>query len=216
MTEGDVPQTPAEFVDTASLTKHILNAAEARDRRLIVAVAGPPAAGKSTLAQRLCAEPTIAVLGQDAFHYDDDVLARLGRSERKGAPDTFDVAALGIYVEALMASPRRELSVPIFDRDVELSRNCAAIVEHSHDVVVVEGNWLLLASQPWSQLSDLWDLTVWVDAPLAILEQRIVQRWLDQGLSPAAAHDRWLNNDGKNVELCRDLSLPPNLGWDRS
>lgn len=58
--------------------------------RFLVALAGPPAAGKSTLAAEL-----VTALGQgakavpmDGFHYDDAVLIARGARARKGAPDT--------------------------------------------------------------------------------------------------------------------------------
>jgi len=113
--------------------------------RFVVALAGPPAAGKSTLATALAdaLAPRAAILGLDAFHFDDSVLTTRGHRERKGAPHTFDVASYAHLLRGLRTT-RTELAVPVFDRSLELSRNCAEVVTSAHDVVITEGNYLLV------------------------------------------------------------------------
>ncbi|HSK58699.1 MAG TPA: nucleoside/nucleotide kinase family protein, partial [Actinomycetospora sp.] len=70
---------------------HLLAAAHADGRRRVLGIAGGPGAGTSTLAASL-AGPEVAVVGMDGWHLANSVLDRLGRRERKGAPDTFDAA----------------------------------------------------------------------------------------------------------------------------
>ena len=68
--------------------------------RHLLGLCGAPGAGKSTLALRLVdalGERAVYV-GMDGFHLAQVELERLGRAERKGAPDTFDAAG---YVHLL-------------------------------------------------------------------------------------------------------------------
>jgi pantothenate kinase len=174
----------------------------ANARRFIVAIAGPPAAGKSTAAEKLAAllpENSAAVVGMDGFHYDDAVLKELGLSERKGAPETFDVDGF----ESLLARLRegeRDVAVPVFDRRQELSRASASIVRRTTKFVVVEGNYLLLDEQPWSRLAPLFDFTVFLEVPREEIERRLVARWREYGRS-AEAGKRWIDtNDLPNAE----------------
>jgi len=43
-------------------------------------------------------------------------------------------------------------------------------------VVVVEGNYLLLESQPWVRLRRHFDITVLVDVPETVLRNRLIKR----------------------------------------
>lgn len=182
-------------------------------QRRIVAIAGPPAAGKSTLAERLRSElaPHAAVLGLDAFHFDNVILEARGHRERKGAPHTFDVAAYANTLRQLRAGAQTELSVPVFDRSLELSRNCAELVTAEHSIVITEGNYLLLDDDPWNELTDLFDLTIEVACELDEIERRILQRWETHGLDADAARTRAELNDLPNARHVVANSRPAML-----
>ena len=100
-----------ELIDLADLVEH-LRRTQGLARRL-VAIAGPPGAGKSTVAETLCAnmnqrEATLArILAMDGFHFDDRVLEARGLRARKGAPDTFDVDGLAAMLGRLRADDSR-------------------------------------------------------------------------------------------------------------
>jgi pantothenate kinase len=94
--------------------------------------------------------------------------------------------------------------VPAFDRTADLSRAAAAHVPPSARFVIVEGNYLLLDQEPWSGLAGLFDWTVFLDVPKGELAHRLVQRWVEHGLSPQAARERAFSNDMANVELVSD------------
>ncbi len=186
--------------DEAHLAAEIFRRAAGRER-FVVAVAGPPGAGKSTLAERLAEllGESAAVVPMDGFHLDNSVLAARGLSARKGAPETFDLAGF----EALLArlrSPGAEIAIPVFDRQADLARAGARIVSPSTRFVVVEGNYLLLDEAPWDRLHTAFDWTIFLDAPRGRLAHRLVQRWIDHGLSPEAARERAFANDMVNVE----------------
>jgi pantothenate kinase len=179
--------------------------------RVLVALAGAPGAGKSTLAADLVAGlgPGAALVPMDGFHLDNAILDARGRRFAKGSPDTFDVAGFAAMLRRLKAED--EVIIPVFDRSIDLSRGSARIVGPQARIAVVEGNYLLLRDAPWDGLADLWDLTVFLDVPEAELERRLVARWLDHGLDPAAARQRAEANDLPNARIVAARSAPADL-----
>ncbi|MDD7972023.1 nucleoside/nucleotide kinase family protein [Roseinatronobacter alkalisoli] len=161
--------------------------AEAPGQRRLIALAGPPGSGKSTTAEKLCTMlarlgRSAAVLPMDGFHYDDAVLKARDLLPRKGAPETFDVAGLEHILARLRDNSAPEVAVPVFDRTIEVSRAGARIIPSTVDLLIVEGNYLLLDRAPWQALKTHFDTTVRIDTPMDILEQRLVQRWVSLGL----------------------------------
>ncbi len=189
-------------------------------RRFIVAIAGPPGAGKSTLSAKLNAvlpEGASEVVPMDGFHYDDAVLERRGLRSRKGAPETFDFAGFEALMKRIRAG-EPDVAIPVFDRSVELSRAAAAVIGGDVRFVLVEGNYLTLDEEPWSRLAPLFDFTVFLDVPRAELERRLRQRWREHGRSEADALAWIATNDMPNIErvLARrrpvDLTLRDQIG----
>ena len=174
--------------------------------RRLVAIAGPPGAGKSTLAEAvteaLVAQGKAAVLmPMDGFHLDDRLLGPMGLLPRKGAPETFDFAGF----RATLARIREEPSVylPVFDRSREIAIAGAAVIRPETDLVVVEGNYLVLDEDPWRSLATLWDLSVFLDVPEAEVEKRIMDRWLGYGFAPEEAARKAHGNDIPNARRIR-------------
>lgn len=172
--------------------------------RFLVALAGPPGAGKSTLAAELVTAVGAGakVVPMDGFHYDDAVLHARGARDRKGAPDTFDVQGFVHLLRRLRVED--EVAIPLFDRDLEISRAGAAIVTAQDRVLVVEGNYLLLNEAPWTEAAPLFDLTVWIDVPEAELGRRLAARWAHYGKTPAEAR-AWI--DGSDMPNIRRVTL---------
>lgn len=166
--------------------------------RFIVALAGPPGAGKSTLSAALLARvPGARVVPMDGFHYDDAVLNARGLRSRKGAPETFDVAGFAHLLGRLRAGG--EVAIPVFDRSMELSRAAADVVTDADRVLIVEGNWLLLDEEPWCGLAQFFDLTVMIAVDEAELDRRLMARWAHYGKTPEAARAWIEGNDMPNI-----------------
>ncbi len=183
--------------------------------RFIVAVAGPPGAGKSTLTDELAQElppGAAAVLQGDGFHYDNALLDRLGRRQRKGAPDTFDCRALELTLRRLL-DREPDVVVPVFDRTLDVSRGSAAMIGAGVRFVIVEGNYLLADTAPWSALRPLFDMTVFIDVPRAELERRLLARWAGYGWPPEKAR-HWVDtNDLPNVDFVQAHTPGADVVW---
>lgn len=174
----------------------------ATGRRLLIAIAGPPAAGKSTFAEAFVARLNrdagrACLVPMDGFHLDNRILVARNLLARKGAPETFDAAGFIHTIRRLVTAD--EVIAPVFDRENDIAIAGAQSVNIDTKIAVVEGNYLLLNEPPWTELSSLWNLSIYLDVPLAEIERRLVQRWLDHGLAPKKARARAHSNDIPNA-----------------
>lgn len=186
-------------------------------RRLLVGVAGPPGAGKSTLADQLHEilnqrGQRSAVLPMDGFHLDNAILEQRGDLARKGAPHTFDVRGLADLLRAVKAGG--EVFAPVFDRSRELAIAAARCIAPEDQVVIAEGNYLLLQQGRWAGLADLFDLTVMVAPPIEELERRLIARWVHCGLTPAQIEAKVEGNDLPNGRLVLERSREADFTFD--
>lgn len=182
--------------------------------RLLLAIAGAPASGKSTLAgevaRRLRLQKCAAeVVPMDGFHLDNAVLDARGLRGRKGAPETFDASGFVAMIRRLKIPG--EVVVPLFDRARDIAVAGAQVVPNDCPVVLVEGNYLLFDEAPWAGLAPLWDISVRIDVPMDELRGRLIQRWLSHGLSRAAAIRRAESNDIPNAQRVIDRALPAEI-----
>ena len=187
-------------------------------RRFLVAIAGPPGAGKSTLAERLAdilnahGERAV-VLPMDGFHMDNGILEERGLLPRKGAPETFDVRGFADIVRAVRAGDQ-EVLVPVFDRDRELAIAAARSIAPKDRIVLVEGNYLLLDRAPWSDLAPLFAFSIFVSPSMEELERRLTARWQGYKLDAAGIDWKLNGNDLPNARLVVENSRPADLSID--
>jgi pantothenate kinase len=181
----------------------------ARARRLIgqgravLGICGAPGAGKSTLAATvaMAVGPAAVVVPMDGFHLHDDELRRLGLSERKGAPESFDVTGYVALLRRLRLETKQTVYAPAFDRSRELALAAAIAVCPEHRLVITEGNYLLYDAPDWSQVRAELDEVWFVEAG----EGRRIARLVDRHVANGRARDvaeRWANgSDQANAEL---------------
>ncbi|MCM2476040.1 nucleoside triphosphate hydrolase [Rhizobium sp. CG5] len=198
----------------ASIVDEIIRRAEGRTR-FIPGIAGPPGAGKSTLADALRNElirrgERAEVLPMDGFHMDNGILEERGLLKRKGAPETFDVRGFVDILKAVKAADE-EVLVPVFDRSRELAIASARPVATDTRFVLVEGNYLLLDEAPWNRLDGLFDMTLFVGPSYEVLEERLRQRWIHYGLDEAGIEWKLYGNDLPNGKRIIENSRPADI-----
>jgi pantothenate kinase len=176
-------------------------------KRRVVALAGPPASGKSTLAETLERNhSTMQVVPMDGFHLDNALLTERGLLGRKGAPETFDAAGFIHLIRRLKTED--DVVFPRFDRSLDMSIAGAGVIRPETTTILVEGNYLMLDQPIWRDLRQIWDLSVGIDVSLQVLEQRLLQRWIDHGYTPQDAQAKAAGNDLPNAKLVLENAYP--------
>lgn len=160
----------------------------APERRVLVGIVGPPGVGKTTFAGVLAAAvPQSAVLPMDGFHLPQARLVELGRRDRMGAPDTFDVDGFVTLLETLRAYGPAPVPAPLFDRDAEESVPHAFAIGPDIRTVLVEGNYLLHDVDGWQRVAPALDLTMFLHLDDAVRRRRLIARHIAFGKTPDAA-----------------------------
>lgn len=204
------------------LLKQLQRLQKEKKERIIVFMAAPPAVGKTTLCEFLeylskqDQELTdIQALGLDGFHYHSDYInshdaivlgEKVPMKQVKGCPETYDTEKLRQKLEHIKTE---DILWPVYDR------NFHDVVEDqikvTQDIILIEGNWLLLKEEPWKTMQQYADYKILILAEEEMLKERLISRKEKGGLSREEAVAWYQNSDSKNVTRVLRDSLQGDL-----
>lgn len=204
--------------------KRLAELHETMGRKIVAYIAAPPGTGKTTVAQFLekisCEEKflkPVRALGMDGFHHTSEYLKKnkieldgkeIFLNDIKGAPQTFDVDSLHGKIREV----RQEgTDWNIYDRKLhDVVHN---VLNVEDEIILIEGNYLLLKDPNWTNIRVLADYTVFIDADPNFLKERLISRKIQGGLSREEAENFYFASDGKNVETVLKNSAAANEIW---
>lgn len=193
-----------------------------KNERTVIFLAAPPGSGKSTLAafwehlsQTIPNVLPLQVLPFDGFHYPNEILdsnytmrgdEKIKLRSIKGAHETFNLTSL---IDKLKKLKVQDPKWPYYDRNLHDPVDDAITVEK--EIVVIEGNWLLLNEPVWNGLNELADFTIFIDTDPKFLEERLVNRKIRGGSTPEDALAFYQSSDSKNVDMVLNHSVKADL-----
>ena len=193
-------------------------------RKVIAFLVGPPGVGKTTISHYLEALSkerqdltTIRAIGMDGFHFNNEYLEThtvevegevVPLKSIKGSPQTFDLDSLMSKIREVKYD---EADWPIYDRNIHDVVPDAVSVEA--EIILIEGNYLLLKEPRWTNIRTLADYTVFIKAEPEMLKRRLIERKVRGGMTQEAAEAFYNASDGKNVDLVLSNSAEANETW---
>lgn len=198
-----------------------------KKRRVVAFAAAPPATGKSTLAlflQQLATEqkdfPSVQAIGLDGFHYHADYIKnnfvtrngqKIPMQQVKGCPETFDAEKLA---DKLAAIREGNVSWPVYSRKIHDVIEDAEKIDG--DIIILEGNWLLLKDERWAKIRRFADYALLIKAEAEILRSRLINRKIQGGTPKAEAEKFYEQSDRQNVERTLKDSVGADEIWEMS
>lgn len=182
-----------------------------KHKRIVIFLAAPPAVGKTTLSQFLenlsrnnKQFEEIQGIGLDGFHYSNEFLIkhtiekngeRIILKSIKGAPETYNYKAIE---EKLKKIKDENIMWPIYNRklhDIEEDK-----IKIEKNIILIEGNWLLLNEENWKELKKFSDYSIMIIAEKKLLKDRLITRKIMGGISKKEAEEFYEKSDKKNIE----------------
>ena len=171
--------------------------------RMLIGLMGKPGAGKSTVSQYFLdrlPQSQVALVPMDGYHLSNRVLALLVRSDRKGAPDTFDVPGFVSLLERIRRQLDEAVYFPVFDRSLEESIAAQGVISPEVKVVLVEGNYLLHDQQGWGAVRHWLDECWMLDVDDELRRSRLIARHVAFGKTEEQARAWVMGSDERNAQ----------------
>ena len=186
------------------LFEQIQTLLDSQSARSLIGIVGKPGAGKSTVVEEIEKryQPNeVSIIPMDGFHLSNEELIALGRRERKGAPDTFDVEGFISLIKKVKHEPQVNHKFPIFHREIEASVENEGLVPKESKVVVIEGNYLFSNEHNWDGVFPLLDHTWFVEIDDEVRIERLIARHIRYGKTPAEAENWSRGSDETNARF---------------
>lgn len=220
-TSDHIPDVPFRHIDAAFLAELATTLLPRRGvtARQVVGIAGIPGSGKSTFATMLVdalnnrIDGAATLVPMDGFHHSNQWLHQHNLMLRKGASETFDATGYLALLKNLRCS---EISVPfpVYDRERHepvLDPQSDHVITASTQVVITEGNYLLLDTEPWLRLATILDACWWLDTPMDTARRWILARHVRGGRTPEDAATHYARNDAANAHQAMQCMRIPDL-----
>jgi pantothenate kinase len=212
---------PGQLVTLEDILERARRLAASRTAPVVIGVVGAPGAGKTTLVEILVTElnkgvpdlehQQFAHVPMDGFHLSDQELTRLGLLDRKGAPETFDVHGYAAALHRLYTPRAAVVYAPGFERILEQPIAAVIPVYPSATTILTEGNYLLLDRPEWQQVRNQCTEVWYCEQENELRIQRLIQRHIQFGKTPADA-ESWVHTvDEKNARLIESFRAKADL-----
>jgi pantothenate kinase len=201
-TNAATPDTVEHFAQI------VLKAHAVKGGRYLLGLAGSPASGKSTFSAQLvaslnktCGRENAIVVPMDGYHYSNEELDEKGLKPLKGIPATFDASGFVDLIRKLKSENSKSVFAPLFDRSIEASIHNGIEVRPDHEIIVSEGNYLLLNEHPWKELRELFDAIWFIDSTVDVLIPRLTARHKEGGRNDEETKIKMESTDLPNARL---------------
>lgn len=207
-----LPSIPAEYLSR-------LRTLAQGGQRNILGLVGSPGSGKSTLASALQRQfpDTTQIVPMDGFHLSNSELRRQGVAHKKGAQDTFDSGGYVALLDRLRNNYQKQtVYAPEFMREIEEPIANAIAILPTTQLVITEGNYLLLPYGAWAEVRGYLDESWYVEVDAALRTQRLVQRHGFFGRSHQSALEWVEQTDEPNARMIEATKGRADLifNWD--
>lgn len=173
-------------------------------QRFILGIVGVPGVGKSTVSHLLQqAINDSIVVPMDGFHLPNDILDERGLRALKGIPATFDSEGFVALLKSIRKQSSEPLYGPAFDREIDGSVPNAIVVHPSHQLIIVEGNYLLLETPPWDKIQTILDATWYLAGDEQRIHKRLLTRHIAGGRTSREAEEKIASTDAPNADLIK-------------
>lgn len=197
------------------LFEQIQSLLNGQNPRTLIGIVGKPGAGKSTVVEEISKKfdsKTVSIIPMDGFHLSNEELISLGRRDRKGAPDTFNVEGFTSLIKRVKSDSNVDHMFPIFHREIEASIADEGMVPKESKVVVIEGNYLFSEDHNWDGIYPLLDHTWFIEIKDEVRLERLIARHIRFGKTPEEA-EAW--SRGSDETNARFIGLTANRAENR-
>ena len=186
------------------LFEQIQSLLDSHNPRTLIGIVGKPGAGKSTVVEQIQTKyrsREVSIIPMDGFHLSNEELISLGRRERKGAPDTFDVEGFTSLIKSVKIDHNIDHKFPIFHREIEASIADEGMVPKESKVVVIEGNYLFSEAHGWNGIYPLLDHSWFIEIDDEIRIERLIARHVRYGKTREEAEAWSRGSDETNARF---------------